>query len=757
MIFFYLKGRASRLSRDFRCVSARPASTLSFQMGRARRPAPTLILIISFLVLFNPGPVQADIIYPARIEIKQATSNEFDVKFILPIINLKKLKAELVLPSVCRDLTDHQVKRSYTSYVETWKIGCEPEKLFGETIRIKGLLGTYVEIMLMIEMLDGRKYNTTLKPSKANFLIPHPPSIFSLIGQSSYTGARQTLMRPELYLLIFLLVFFITKRRSLILGLVAYLLSNLVAQYLIQKQLLIISSYLSSFLVLIIVLFPAFDLLQGKPALRRWFQPLWLLAIILGFLSAGISQKASNILGLSQNEQNIITIGNNIGIAIGLLLGYFLIQEFRQLLTMFVLRTRPQKAHIILGKIVGLFACALIFYKSTIFIVVSSVLPGISIEYFIFPLLFGFWLLRMDSLQSHQLIVLFFIFLILGLIPGSFGASVPLGSLMLFSSILFFASQIIFIWESPRYVNIVIAFIAVFFYGWTTGQFISENLTLPIANTVGFSGIAVFLFFIGLNFISETSEKRKIPGVQILAGAAALFILIIRIQEYKLLFDREIATNLAMGYLTIPLLSLILLIGVLFLWPRKRKVHRQLDLEMKTPFKQWIAIFLAFLLLPFGQYKISNPFFKPHAPKGDEARLVLQRVLSRTYHAFNIKDEDQLYQQLSTSVTGDLVANIYLDSRRRLTAGVRQGGEVRVRDVSVLTVGDLIEGTNPTEGFSYASKWTVTARVKHLQHIHHRKNIYSGILKIKVEDNQWKISHIELKSEDRVIVPEGTG
>jgi hypothetical protein len=77
--------------------------------------------------------------------------------------------------------------------------------------------------------------------------------------------------------------------------------------------------------------------------------------------------------------------------------------------------------------------------------------------------------------------------------------------------------------------------------------------------------------------------------------------------------------------------------------------------------------------------------------------------------------------------------------------------------VSVASVGDLIEGSNSSEGFSYESKWTVVARVKHLQHIHHRKNLYSGFLTIKVEDNKWKIVDIDLKSEDRVIVQGSSG
>jgi hypothetical protein len=40
-----------------------------------------------------------------------------------------------------------------------------------------------------------------------------------------------------------------------------------------------------------------------------------------------------------------------------------------------------------------------------------------------------------------------------------------------------------------------------------------------------------------------------------------------------------------------------------------------------------------------------------------------------------------------------------------------------------------------------------------LQHVHHRQNIYSGVLTIKVDDEKWKIDRVALLSEDRVIIP----
>jgi len=108
---------------------------------------------------------------------------------------------------------------------------------------------------------------------------------------------------------------------------------------------------------------------------------------------------------------------------------------------------------------------------------------------------------------------------------------------------------------------------------------------------------------------------------------------------------------------------------------------------------------------------------------------------------------------LSQNVSGDLVADIYLDSRRRLKAGTRKGAEVTVKDVSVVAVGNGVEGIDPKEGFSYGCKWIVTARVKHWQHIHHRQNIYSGILTIRIDDERWKIVRLELESAERVILP----
>jgi hypothetical protein len=167
----------------------------------------------------------------------------------------------------------------------------------------------------------------------------------------------------------------------------------------------------------------------------------------------------------------------------------------------------------------------------------------------------------------------------------------------------------------------------------------------------------------------------------------------------------------------------------------------------------WILLGAAFLLLPVGDVIVRNPFFEPHAPEGDNARRVVANVLSEIYHAFNLTDEDELYDALERNVTEDLVDDVYLDSRRRLTTGTREGAEVTVRDVRVLEIGAPQEVTNDRRDFVYDVRWVVTARVSHLQHVHHRQNVYNGRLTLRVDGDRWKIAGVELESEDRTVVP----
>ena len=204
------------------------------------------------------------------------------------------------------------------------------------------------------------------------------------------------------------------------------------------------------------------------------------------------------------------------------------------------------------------------------------------------------------------------------------------------------------------------------------------------------------------------------------------------------------AADWAMAKLRIPLLSLVILI--LLVWGLVRIKRARVRFAAAG-----CLLLMALALLPYGVSRASVPFLSPDVPSPQQARMIIEPMLSEIYHAFNLNDENEIYDRLAEQVSGDLVTDIYLDSRRRLVAGTRQGASVVVRQVAVQDVGApwATEADNPV----YPCRWTVTAKVTHWQHSHQRKNVYEGDLRLDVENNRWKLSAIDLRSEEREVVP----
>ncbi len=711
------------------------------------------LLYSIFILILISSSVNADFVFPARLEIKETKPGIYNITFTLPVINNQKLKARPILPGVLKDQGDHKIQGDYTSYQESWIAACHPDSLYGKNIGIKGLVGTSVDILFTIELLSGRKYDTTLKPARALFTIPAPPSFIDFLTNPVLEGMRKHIFRFDMILLLGLVAFLRKPFRQLLLAVMTYTLAHLFAHYLGSQNYFLLSPQLIPLLILIIVLFSSFDLAKEKSVNKKWFQPLWPLTLLLGLLNGGTNPGVTAQMGFSFAEQYFVLMGYNLGILLSLVLIYLLFQEVYHGFTQYMKTNRIPLFHKNGGYVIGTISAGLLFYYGFYVFTIAFILPDIPMEVFILVLVMGI-MSGYHHINQNKLVSL--LLFISGIVLGLMEISLPYLSSLILGFTLFFAFLFIFRWTVSKKIMLVIFYLAVFFCSWAFSSYIQQNLTLPIATTTGTSGLILLLFYLSSKFISG-SESAKDKEIVSFAIVVTFLTIIWRLAEYYYWFESEIISELSLGFLRIPLLSLILIILAVFIWPQKRKIHHKLEIQTRQSFIHWIILLLAFILIPYGTLRLSNPLFSGGALETNQAKRVLQQVLSSTYNAFNIDDENTLYEELAKSVSSDLIADVYLDSRRRLTSGVRQGAEVKVKNVSILSVGDIISGTNPNDGYSYQSKWTVTARVRHLQHVHHRRNIYSGILKVKIEDDRWKIASIELISEDREIIPGSAG
>ena len=131
-----------------------------------------------------------------------------------------------------------------------------------------------------------------------------------------------------------------------------------------------------------------------------------------------------------------------------------------------------------------------------------------------------------------------------------------------------------------------------------------------------------------------------------------------------------------------------------------------------------------------------------------QARTVLHGLLFNTYRAFDYRDEGTVYDLLAANVAGDLLRQIYLETRSALELRNQGGARAKVKQVEIVRLEP--QRLRGGVGFRARCVWNVTASVGHWGHIHQRRNQYEALLTVKAVDGAWKIAAMQLLSEVRL-------
>ncbi len=703
-------------------------------------------------LLMMAGAASADVAFPARLDVIERETGVFEITFTLPIIQGRKLRAEPRMPPTCIETTPRESGASPGGFTSTWTVECEPASLAGEAILIDGLLGTQTDLAFTLTMLDGRSYSRILRPSRPGFLVPHEPSTVALAVEAVFSGVRRTVRKLSLWLVVALATLLGQRTRVMVQAAVAFALGHLAAQWLGGQGWLEVSPTVRDLLVWSTIAVPAIRLAGGGKGWKDWLEPLWPTALLLGLIFGGVQPEALPTEGLSNGEQLLALVLFSLGCGAAMLLVVAAARELTVILELAAEGRWRETGHRVAGYLIGSLAVAM----------VVALLVGISmgvggglrapLELALLAAVLG----PTMSLIGRRGIggsAGFAALAVAGAAMGLVRVSLPAASLLTLGSLLVLGGALALARPLDARWALAVAVVAVPAHGWSTAAMLVENVSRSTAATFGALLVAVFVFHAGLAASRDLHVGEVSLPVRLLGAGVAALAVVWRCTEYRSWFEREVATEAALGLARLPLLSFALLLVACFLWMRWRRADRPADLVLRPSGPHRLVYVGAFLLLPYGTLAVPNPFFAAYAPRGEGARLIMSKVLSDTYQALNIKDEEELYDALAESVTGDLIGDLYLDNRRRLTAGVRQGTEVTIRGVSVLEIGEPTEVAAASGGYSYDCRWAVVARVQHLQHVHHRRQIYVGVLTLRAEDGRWKVAGVELLSEDREVVP----
>ncbi len=136
-------------------------------------------------------------------------------------------------------------------------------------------------------------------------------------------------------------------------------------------------------------------------------------------------------------------------------------------------------------------------------------------------------------------------------------------------------------------------------------------------------------------------------------------------------------------------------------------------------------------------------------PEDSKLEELVYALLKNVYHAFDFRDESDIYDALDHSISGDLLERVYLEIRGSLELENAGGPRVRVHEVALRGCALDSKDPAPDDQFKVVAEWVTIGEVTHWGHTHERTNRYEARLSMVPVGTQWKVSELELLSEER--------
>jgi hypothetical protein len=160
--------------------------------------------------------------------------------------------------------------------------------------------------------------------------------------------------------------------------------------------------------------------------------------------------------------------------------------------------------------------------------------------------------------------------------------------------------------------------------------------------------------------------------------------------------------------------------------------------------KRGLAVLLVLMLLAGGSLALALPT-RMTAERSEE---IVAGLLHNVYRAFDFRSEENIYDVLDQSVSGDLLTEIYLETRRGLELASQGGARAKVKAIEMLEVEP--RRLRGEQGFVARALWNVAGSVGHWGHIHTRTNQYEAELTIQPVAGAWKVTNLEILQEERL-------
>ncbi len=255
---------------------------------------------------------------PAYLEIRETAPGQFGVLWRTPVLAGMRLRVVLKLPDDVKNLRDPNVQELADSFVERRWIDAGSHGLAGKRIEFPGLQLTITDVLVRVEMLDGRKWTTIVHPSQPWVEITAAQSTWGVMGTYIVQGIRHILFGADHMLFVLGLLLIVIDR---------WMLLKTVTAFTVAHSITLAIATLGYAEVPVVPLNAAIALsilFLGPEIVRSWrgqtsftIRHPWVVAFAFGLLHGFGFASALTSAGLPHHELPLALVSFNVGVEIG--------------------------------------------------------------------------------------------------------------------------------------------------------------------------------------------------------------------------------------------------------------------------------------------------------------------------------------------------------------------------------------------------------------------------------------------------------
>jgi hydrogenase/urease accessory protein HupE len=255
---------------------------------------------------------------PAYLELRETTPGRFSVLWRTPVLAGMRLPVVLKIADDVQNLNEPTVQELADSLVERRSIDAGPQGLAGKRIEFVGLQLTITDVLVRVEMLDGRTWTTIARPSQPWVEISASQTWWEVAGTYVMQGIRHILFGADHMLFVLGLLLIVTDRLMLLKTVTAFTIAHSVTLAIATLGYAEVPVLPLNAAIALSILF------LGPEIVRSWrgetsftIRRPWVVAFAFGLLHGFGFASALTEAGLPRSDLPLALLSFNIGVELG--------------------------------------------------------------------------------------------------------------------------------------------------------------------------------------------------------------------------------------------------------------------------------------------------------------------------------------------------------------------------------------------------------------------------------------------------------